>query len=91
MKDGQLFTQGTTQEMIKKMYWMNYTKWTYGFVRLKAADSVFISKTNIRREEMKKLVVGILILASFGLAACGNSNNTSQADTKKAAHKLKLH
>ena len=53
MKDGQLFTQGTTQEMIKKMYWMNYTKWTYGFVRLKAADSVFISKTNIRREEMK--------------------------------------
>ena len=33
---------------------------------------------------MKKLVVGILILASFGLAACGNSNNTSQADTKKS-------
>lgn len=64
---------------------MNYTKWTYGFVRLKAADSVFISKTNIRREEMKKLVVGILILASFGLAACGNSNNTSQADTKKSS------
>ena len=64
------------------MYWMNYTKWTYGFVRLKAADSVFISKTNIRRRD-EKLVVGILILASFGLAACGNSNNTSQADTKK--------
>ena len=34
---------------------------------------------------MKKLVVGILILASFGLAACGNSNNTSQADTKKSS------
>ncbi len=33
---------------------------------------------------MKKLV-GILILASFGLAACGNSNNTSQADTKKSS------
>ncbi|RBS84481.1 hypothetical protein EA78_02154 [Enterococcus faecium] len=27
---------------------------------------------------MKKLVVGILILASFGLAACGNSDNTSK-------------
>ena len=69
---------------------MNCTKWTYGFVRLKAADSVFISKTNIRREEMKKLVVGILILASFGLAACGNSNNTSQVQ-RKAVRKLKQH
>lgn len=54
-------------------------------MRLKVADSVFISKTNIRREEMKKLVVGILILASFGLAACGNSDNTSQSDTKKSS------
>lgn len=35
---------------------------------------------------MKKLVVGILILASFGLAACGNSDNTSQSDTKKKQH-----
>ena len=26
-----------------------------------------------------------MILASFGLAACGNSNNTSQADTKKSS------
>lgn len=34
---------------------------------------------------MKKLVVGILILASFGLAACGNSDNTSQSDTKKSS------
>ncbi|EGP5690800.1 ABC transporter substrate-binding protein [Enterococcus faecium] len=34
---------------------------------------------------LKKLVVGILILASFGLAACGNSDNTSQADTKKSS------
>ncbi len=33
---------------------------------------------------MKKLVVGILILASFGLAACEKSN-TSQADTKKSS------
>lgn len=40
---------------------------------------------------MKKLVVGILILASFGLAACGNSNNTSQADQRKAVRKLKRH
>ena len=50
------------------MYWTNCTKWTYGFVRLKAADSVFISKTNIRREEMKKLVVIIAVVIS--MTAC---------------------
>ena len=72
MKDGQLFTQGTTQEMIKKDV-------------LDELYEMDIRICNIRREEMKKLVVGILILASFGLAACGNSNNTSQADTKKSS------
>lgn len=52
-------------------------KWIYGFVRLKVVDFVFIFKINIRREEMKKLVVGILILVLFGLVVCGNSNNIS--------------